>query len=88
MTAGVDDYRALASGAAQLWADGAVTLYDRTGRVAQQLDAHSEAVSDVVLAPDGTWAATVGIGGAVVLWAVDPVTGLWSQRESLTGHGG
>ena len=35
---GVDDYRALSSGAAQLWADGAVTLYDRTGRVTQQLD--------------------------------------------------
>ena len=62
--------------------DGAVTLYDRSGRVTQQLDAHDERVSDLVLAPDGTWAATVGTAGEIVLWDVDPATGRWSERES------
>ena len=60
-------YRALESGAAQLWHDGAVTLYDRSGRVTQQLDAHDVRVNDVVLAPDGTWAATVDTAGEIVL---------------------
>jgi hypothetical protein len=58
-------YRALASGAAQLWDDGAVVLYDREGRVGQILDAHRlnlahGPVRDVVL--QGEWAATVGDG--------------------------
>ena len=83
----IDDYRALASGAAQLWEDGAVTLYDRSGRVTQHLEAHDELVNDVVLAPDGTWAATVDTAGEIVLWDVDRATGLWSQGQSLPRHG-
>ncbi|TFV91552.1 hypothetical protein E4P40_05860 [Blastococcus sp. CT_GayMR20] len=83
----IDDYRALASGAAQLWADGAVTIYDRSGRVTQQLEAHDELVNDVVLAPDGTWAATVDTAGEIVLWDVDWAIGLWSQGQSLPRHG-
>jgi WD40 repeat protein len=45
-------------------------------------------VRDVVVSPDGGWAVTVGEGGAVLLWDVDPATGRWEQRESLAGHGG
>jgi WD40 repeat protein len=81
------EYRALESGAAQLWLDGAVTLHDRSGRVTQQLDAHDVGVSDVALAPDGTWAATVDNEGGVVLWDIDPGTGLWSKAQSLARHG-
>ena len=83
----VDEYRALASGAAELWVDGAVTLYGRSGRVTQHLEAHEVRVNDVVLAPDGTWAATVDTAGEIVLWDVDPATGLWSQGQSLPRHG-
>jgi DNA-binding SARP family transcriptional activator/WD40 repeat protein len=82
----VSDFRALSSGAAVLWDDGVVTLVDRAGRVEQELRAHQEPVRDVALAPDGSWAASVGGSGEVVLWDVDPATGLWSQRESLEGH--
>jgi DNA-binding SARP family transcriptional activator/WD40 repeat protein len=86
-------YRALSSGAAQLWDDGTVILYGPAGGVRQHLDAHRldvhrGAVRDVVLARDRTWAATVGDGGAVVRWDVDPGTGLWSRPEFLAGHGG
>ena len=84
--AAAGEYRALESGAAQLWLDGVVTLHDRSGRVTQQLDAHEVRVNDMVLAPDGTWASTVDHAGGIVLWGVDPVSGLWSQRESLR-HG-
>ena len=79
-------YRALRSGAAQLWADGVVTLYDRSGGVMQRLDRHPAPVRDVVLGPEGTWAATVGDGAAVILWNVDPVTGHWAPRENVHGH--
>jgi WD40 repeat protein len=82
----VADVRALSSGAAVLWDDGLVTLVDRAGEVAQELRAHRGPVWDVALAPDGSWAATVGEGGEAVLWDVDPATGLWFQRESLEGH--
>jgi|tagenome__1003787_1003787.scaffolds.fasta_scaffold20981268_2 DNA-binding SARP family transcriptional activator/WD40 repeat protein len=82
----VSDYRALASGAAVLWNDGTVTLVDRAGGVVQDLGAHSALVWDVALAPDGSWAATVGDGGEVRVWDVDPATGRWTQRESLVGH--
>jgi len=87
--AAVVAYRAQPSGAvAQLWDDGAVTLYDRAGRAVQQLMAHRALVRDAVVAPDGTWAATAGDDGAVLLWDVDPATGRWSQRELLLGHAG
>jgi WD40 repeat protein len=82
----VHDFRALPTGAAQLWDDGAVTLLDRSGAPVQQLDVHQERVLDVAIAPDGTWAVTAGEGPAVILWDVDPATGRWSQREVLTGH--
>ncbi len=79
---------ALPSGAAQLWADGAVTLYDRTGRASQVLDVHQQPVKDVVLAVDGSWAATTGGDGTVIIWDVDESSGTWSQRETLSGHSG
>jgi WD40 repeat protein len=78
----------LRTGAAQTWSDGAVTLYDTEGRARQVLDVHQAQVNDVVVAPDGTWAATADGLGAVVLWSIDPATGTWSQRESLVGHTG
>jgi DNA-binding SARP family transcriptional activator/WD40 repeat protein len=81
------DYRALRSGAAQLWDDGTLILYDRSGAV-QELHAHRTEVTDVALAPDGTWAVTVSDGGEVVLWDVDARSGRWAQRESLDGHEG
>jgi DNA-binding SARP family transcriptional activator/WD40 repeat protein len=77
---------ALASGAALLWDDGAVTLFDRAGAVVQQFAAHDVPVHDLVLSPDRTWGATVADGGEVQLWRVDPATGRWSRRESLEGH--
>ena len=85
-------YRALSSGAAELWDDGIVTLYDLAGRTVEQLVAQERpdrsAVRDVVLAPDRTWGATVGDGADVRLWRVNPQTGIWTPRESLPGHGG
>ena len=78
----------LSTGVAQRWSDGAVTLYDKRGRFVQVLDVHQAEVNDVVVAPDGTWAASVDDLGAVVLWSIDPATGMWSQRESLVGHTG
>jgi hypothetical protein len=79
---------ALPSGAAQLWDDGAVTLIDRDGRTVQELDAHPGQVRDIVVAPDSTWGLTAGDGPAVFRWDIDPETGLWSDREELTGHDG
>ena len=85
-------YRALASGAAQMWDDGMVVLYDRAGQERQrleahQLDVHRGAVRDVVLGPDRTWGATVGDGASVALWVVDPTSGRWSRPLFLSGHG-
>ncbi len=79
-------FRALASGAAQLWSDGAVVLYGPDGAVSQVLDAQRGGVSDVEQAPDGSWAVTVGGEPGVLLWDVDPLTGQWAQRETLSGH--
>jgi WD40 repeat protein len=81
-------YWALPTGAAQAWADGTVTLYGPDGAAVQTLDAHQSPVRDLAVSPVGTWAVTVGDGGLVVRWDIDPVTGHWSQRESLTGHRG
>jgi WD40 repeat protein len=81
-------FRALSSGAAQLWADGAVTLYGSGGRPLQQVTPRPGPVRDVVAAPDGTWAATVGGGGAITLWDVDAPTSQWVLRESFAGHAG
>ncbi|TFV91549.1 hypothetical protein E4P40_05845 [Blastococcus sp. CT_GayMR20] len=82
------DVRAIPSGAAQIWEDGAVTRYDGGGAPVQQLAAHREPVRDVVVAPDGTWAVTVGDAAAVVIWDIHPETGSWLQRDALTGHEG
>ena len=82
------DMKPLPTGAAQLWDDGAVTLFDRTGAVVQQLEVHQEPVRDVVVAPDGTWAVTAGDGPLVVVWDIDAETGRWSQRDVLSGHAG
>lgn len=86
--AGQLDVVPLPTGAAQLWADGAVTLHDLRGRPTQVLDAHQASVQDILLAPDGTWGATTGADGEVLVWDVDAATGLWSRRESLVGHDG
>jgi DNA-binding SARP family transcriptional activator/WD40 repeat protein len=83
-----EGFRSLSSGAALLWDDGAVTLLDGNGAAVQQLEVHQEPVSDVVVSPDGTWASTAGKGGTVLLWDIDPGSGRWSQRETLTGHDG
>ena len=73
---------ALPRGAAQLWADGGVTLLDGDGAAVQQLDAHHHPVRDIAVAPDGSWAVTVGDGGAVVVWDVDP-----DQRSLVPARG-
>jgi WD40 repeat protein len=65
-----------------------VTLYEPDGRPRQTLDAVTGRVAEVVIAPNGTWSATVGSSGAVVLWDIDPATGLWTLREELVGHAG
>nr|WP_239522027.1 BTAD domain-containing putative transcriptional regulator [Geodermatophilus sabuli] len=79
-------FRALPTGAAQLWSDGGVTLYGSDGGVRQELDAHRPPVTDVVQSPDGSWGVTVGGDPGVLLWDVDATTGQWSQREALSGH--
>jgi DNA-binding SARP family transcriptional activator/WD40 repeat protein len=86
--AAVTGFRALGTGAAQLWSDGAVTLYGSDGRSVQTVLTEQVPVLDVVLAPDGSWGATAGAGGGISLWAVDPSTGRWDVRESFFGHAG
>jgi DNA-binding SARP family transcriptional activator/WD40 repeat protein len=82
-------FRALRGGAAGLWADGAVTLYGADGRPVQQVTHRPAPVADVVIAPDGTWAATVGGEGTVTLWDVDrSAPHQWVERESFAGHTG
>jgi hypothetical protein len=79
--------RVLPTGAAQLWTDGVVTVLDRSGRPAQELF-HEGPVYDVAVSPDGTWAASAGASGVLVLWTVDPATGRWYEPERLDGHVG
>jgi hypothetical protein len=81
-------FRAIPSGVAQLWFDGLITLFDRSGVLVQWLDLHTSRVRDVVVSSDGTWAATAGAGSEVVRWDVDPGTGRWSQPQQLAGHHG
>jgi hypothetical protein len=81
-------FRALPSGAAQLWDDGTVTLVDAAGGIAQELDLHEQQVRDVVVASDGRWAVTAGNGAEVRRWSIDPSTGRWFDPESLAGHRG
>jgi hypothetical protein len=82
----VEGFRAVPSGAAELWGDGTVTLVDRDGAAVQELGLHSSPVQDVVVGPDGTWAVTADAGGWVVRWDVDPPTSRWSLPEVLAGH--
>lgn len=81
-------YVPLTTGAALRWSDGALSLYDRQGRPIEVLAAHQAEVNDVVVSPDRTWSASVDDTGAVIIWTIDPVTGTWTQRESLSGHAG
>ncbi|MGY1783274.1 nSTAND1 domain-containing NTPase [Geodermatophilus sp. SYSU D01036] len=81
----VAGFLALPAGAAQLWEDGAVTLFDAAGRPVQELGRHTGVVQDVAVAPDGSWAVTVGDGAAVELWDVAPA-GRWTSRGPLAGH--
>ena len=81
-------FRALPSGAVQLWDDGTATLVDSGGRALQELDGHDGQVRDVVVSPDGRWAVTAGDGSEVVRWDVDPATGTWSRPQPLVGHAG
>ena len=81
-------FRALAHGAVQMWSDGALTLYGADGRPRDLVSAGGEPVLDVVVSPDGTWAASVGGGGRMTLWDVDQDTGRWVRRETVVGHAG
>jgi DNA-binding SARP family transcriptional activator/WD40 repeat protein len=81
-------FLALPTGAAELWRDGVVTLYDRDGREAQNLDAHRARVTDVFVSPGGTWAATADASGVLLVWDIDARTGEWTPRETLVGHDG
>ncbi len=78
----------LPDGVAQLWSDGAVTLYDAAGHAVQELNVHRGPVRDVLVLPGGRTAVTAGDGGQVELWRVAPEDGRWSLRESLVGHSG
>ena len=82
------DFVALPTGAAQLWDDGGMTLYDVGGHPVQTLDVHRASVRDVLVGNEGTWAASAGEDGTVVLWNIDPATRRWSPSETLTGHDG
>jgi DNA-binding SARP family transcriptional activator/WD40 repeat protein/energy-coupling factor transporter ATP-binding protein EcfA2 len=81
-------FQPVPAGVVQRWDDGGLTLYDKSGRVAQQIDAHQDTVRDVEVAADGTWAATVDDAGTVMLWDIDGSNGRWASRESLPGHSG
>jgi hypothetical protein len=50
----------LPDGTAQLWSDGAITLYDATGRAVQELNVHRSPVRDIVVLPRGRVAVTTG----------------------------
>ena len=82
------EFVALPAGAAQLWDDGAVILFDRAGQQVQTLTAHEAAVRDVLVDPTGVRAATAGDDGTIVIWDIDQNTGGWSIRERLIGHTG
>ena len=82
------EFVATPSGALQFWSDGAVTRYDARGRPVQGLDVHRGPVLDASVLPGGRTGVTVGDGGQVELWTVEPRSGAWSLRESLVGHAG
>jgi WD40 repeat protein len=86
--AGVIGFRATPTGAAELWADGTVTLFDRAGTTIQELHAHQGGVADIAVSPDGQWAASAGAKGQILRWDVDPATGQWFDPAPLAGHSG
>ena len=82
------EFFALPTGAAQAWSDGAVTLYDTTGRVVQELSNHRTVVRDLRLLNGRRTAVTAGESGQVELWDVNARDGRWTPREPLVGHSG
>ena len=82
------EFVATPTGALQFWSDGVVTRYDSRGRAAQVLDVHRAPVLDAMVLSGGRTAVTLGEGGQVELWSVDPRSGDWSLGESLVGHAG
>ncbi|MGH3347019.1 MAG: WD40 repeat domain-containing protein, partial [Nocardioides sp.] len=82
------EFVAMPRGALQFWSDGAISRYDVRGRVAQVMDVHRAPVLDAVVLPGGRAAVTLGEGGQVELWSINPRTGGWSLGESLVGHAG
>jgi DNA-binding SARP family transcriptional activator/WD40 repeat protein len=81
-------FRATSTGAVQMWADGMITRYGSDGRRAQEEPAGESPILDAVVAPDGTWAASVGGAGRITLWDIDASTGRWTRRVSFVGHDG
>ena len=90
LPAGVEaiDYWPLTNGAAQARDDGSIALFDRRGRQVQVVQGHQSPVLAVAMARDATWAASADTDGVVQLWDVDPASGRWTVRETLTGHEG
>ncbi len=90
LPAGVEaiDYWPLTNGAAQARDDGSIALFDRRGRQIQVVQVHQSPVLAVAMARDATWAASADTDGVVHLWDVDPASGRWTVRETLTGHEG
>jgi DNA-binding SARP family transcriptional activator/WD40 repeat protein len=82
------DYWPLTNGAAQARDDGSIAVFDRRGRQVQAVQAHESPVLAVAMSRDATWAASADTDGVVHLWDVDPATGRWTVRETLTGHEG
>ena len=76
---------ALPTGVALAWDDGTVSLFDAAGTETQVLEAHRVEVDDIVVSPDGSWAAIGDGSGLVTVWDVDAASGTWSPRETLTG---
>ena len=87
-TAGVIGFRATPTGAAEMWADGTITLVDRAGTTIQELHAHQGGVADIAVSPDGQWAVSAGAKGQILRWDIDPATGQWSDPTPLAGHSG
>lgn len=78
-------FSALPTGTALAWDDGTVSLFDGTGTETQVLEAHRVEVDDVVVSPDGSWAAIGDGSGLVTIWDIDASSGTWSPRETLSG---
>jgi WD40 repeat protein len=73
-----------------MWDDGRLVLFDRDGRLRQQIPhqfLEDMRVLDAALSPDLTWAVTVGQQGSVQLWDVD-AQGYWKWDDILAGHTG